>query len=81
MSEFKINYKGCKMLLEFEYKCQECGHHHIIEQYRSDTMRGRKCLCKGCEGELTRFIRTAPLLDADYHEAHLTRNIGWDDNG
>lgn len=75
---FKIKYSGCKMLLDFEYKCMDCGHLHVIEQYRSDDMQHRVCLCEGCNGHLSRYIRTAPLLDADYHEAHLARNIGWD---
>lgn len=69
------------MLLDFEYKCLKCGHIHTIEHRRSDEMRGRTCTCKGCKGELSRYIHTAPALDADYHEAHLARNIGWNDNG
>lgn len=74
---FKINYKGNTVVLPFEYKCLECGEHTTIDQTRRETMRDREC--PNCEtGILSRYIARPPSLDADYHEAHKTRNIGWD---
>lgn len=75
MADFKITYKGNSLVIPFDYKCYECGDISVIEQKRSDDMNHR--ICEKCGGKLSRYITSAPMLDADYHESHLARNIGW----
>lgn len=73
---FKINYKCGGRLREWEYVCEDCREHTTIEHMVQDDMEHRKC--EHCNGLLLRYIPRAPSLDADYHQDHLTRNIGWD---
>lgn len=72
----KTNYKGGNMVLPWEYVCEDCKEHETIEHTRRDDMSHRQC--KHCGGLLLRYITKAPTMGADYHDAHLTRNIGWD---
>lgn len=73
---YKVTYKGGSRLVNFEYICYGCHDISFIEHKRSEDMRHRTC--EKCGDLLSRHITSAPRLDADYHEAHLTRNIGWD---
>ena len=72
----KINYKGSKRVMPWEYVCEECKEHVTIEHTREDDMHHRHC--DHCDGLLLRYINKVPTLGADYHDALLTRNIGWD---
>lgn len=72
----KINYKGCLAPRDWEYVCEDCCGRSVINHSVNVDMHS--FTCDWCEGKLLRYINKAPLLDADYHQDHLTRNIGWD---
>lgn len=71
----KINFKGCLALRDWEYICEDCSCREVRNHSVADDMHSFKC--HNCNGELLRYIDKAPLLDADYHQDTLTRNIGW----
>lgn len=71
----KINYKCSSVLKEWGYICEDCRDISMLIHKASDDMHCHKC--EKCGGDLLRYISKAPSLDADYHQDHLTRNIGW----
>lgn len=73
----KVTYKGSSMLMDFAYICTECKNTCTIEHRRSDDMSNRTCPEKECGAKLSRHITGVPMLDADYHQDQLARNIGW----
>ena len=72
----KINFKGCMTPRDWEYVCEECEERSVITHAVDEDMHDFSC--NRCDGRLLRYIDKAPLLDADYHQDLLTRNIGWD---
>lgn len=79
----KITYKGAGIVKPFEYICTECRHECEIEQRRSEPMDNHECPdCSSKKNKvfLVRHITEAPKLDADFHDAGKSRNIGWGDD-
>lgn len=72
----KINYSGAPFKREWQYVCNNCNMFTVLRHTAEDDMSHRKC--PHCSETMHRYIDGAPLMDADYHEAHKARNIGWD---